>query len=455
MAKKKKGSSLLRNLLIVLGILVIGVVVARQAGWIGQEKLSEINLASVKTADINEKVTSSGKIQPETQIKVSSEISGEIIALQVKEGDSVVAGQLLVRVRPDNFRSAVEGAKAGVNVGKANYSQVQATLLQRKTELARLETEFQRSKKLYEQKIISEIDFLTSKTNYEVSKQQIAVTEQSIESARYNMQSSEANLNQTLDNLSRTEIYAPASGTVSKLSVEKGEKVVGTAQMAGTEMLIIANLYAMEVQVDVNENDIVKLKVGQKVEIEVDSYISQNRKFEGTVTEIANTANATTSNDAVTEFKVKIRILNESYQDLLEKNSKLSPFRPGMSASVSILTKNKSKVISVPIAAVTTRKREEEKEKEKANEKPADNSNTDKKVKKNTDVREIVFIYDEKTQTVQEREVKTGISDNENIEILSGLKEGEQVVTGPFILVSKQLKDKQKVKKSEPKKDKK
>jgi len=453
MAKKKSSGGLLRNLLIILGVLIIFVVIARSAGWIGQEKLSEVNLALVKTADISEKVTASGKIQPETQIKVSSEISGEITDLLVKEGDSVVAGRLLVRVRPDNFRSAVEGAKAGVNVGKANYTQAQASLLQRKTELGRVEAEFQRSKRLYDQKVISETDFLTAKTNFEVSKQQIAVSEQSIESARYNMQSSQANLNQTLDNLSRTEIYAPASGTISKLSIEKGEKVVGTAQMAGTEMLIIANLYAMEVQVDVNENDIVKVKVGQKVEIEVDSYLNQNRKFEGLITEIANTANATASTDAITEFKVKIRILNESYKDLVDKNSHLAPFRPGMSASVSILTKSNPKVIAVPIAAVTTRKREDDKDKDKS--KPEPNAPADKKVKKTNDVREIVFVFDEKTQTVAEREVKTGISDNENIEILSGLKEGEQVITGPFLLVSKNLKDKQKVKKAEPKKDKK
>ncbi len=452
MAKKKKGSNLLRNLLILVGILIVLAVMARSMGWIGQEKLSEVTIASVKISDITEQVSASGKIQPETQIKVSSEISGEIVELRVQEGDSVVAGQLLARVRPDNLMSAVDAATAGVNAGKANYTQAQAALVQRKSELGRLEAEYQRSKKLFDQKIVSEIDFLAAKTNYEVARQQIAVSEQSIESARYNMQSSQANLNQTMNNLSRSEIYAPASGVISKLSVEKGEKVVGTAQMAGTEILIIANLNAMEVQVDINENDIVKLKVGQKVQIEVDAYLTQKRKFEGVVTEIANTANATTSADAVTEFKVKIRILNDSYKDLVDSNSKLSPFRPGMSASVSVLTNKKNKIFVVPSAAVTTRKREEEKKTPEVNN---PNATQDKKPKKANDVREIVFVYDSKTQTAIEREVKTGISDYENIEILEGLKEGDKVVTGPFLLVSKQLKDKQKVKLQEEKEDKK
>jgi HlyD family secretion protein len=455
MAKKKKGGNLLRNLLILLGVVILFIVVARAMGWIGQEKLSEINIDTVKIGDITEQVTASGKIQPETQIKVSSEISGEIVDLLVKEGDSVVAGQLLARIRPDNLQSAVEAATAGVNVGKANYSQAQAALGQRKAELARLEAEFQRSKRLFDQKVVSEIEYLSAKTNYEVAKQQIAVSEQSIESARYNMQSSQANLSQTMNNLSRSEIYAPASGVISKMSVEKGEKVVGTAQMAGTEMFIIANLNAMEVQVDVNENDIVKVKVGQKVIIEVDAYLTQNRKFEGVVTEIANTANATTSADAITEFKVKIRILNESYKDLVDANSKLSPFRPGMSASVSVLTNRKEKISIVPSASVTTRKNEDkDKKKDETDVKAVNNSAADKKTKKANEVREVVFVFDEKEQIVTEREVKTGISDYENIEIISGLKTGDKVVTGPFLLVSKQLKDKQKVKIAEPKKDK-
>jgi HlyD family secretion protein len=444
--KKKKKSNVLRNLAILVGVLVLGLILARSLGWIGKEKVAEVQIASVQKNDILEQVAASGKIQPETEVKISSEVSGEIIDLNVKEGDSVIMGQLLVRIRPDILQNQVQSAEASLNSVRANYSQSQATLLQRQAEAARLEIEFLRSKKLFEQKVISDTEYLSAKTNFEVAQQQVKATERSIESAKFNVQSSQSNLNQSMSNLARTEIYAPASGTVSKLSIEKGEKVVGTAQMAGTEMLIIANLNNMEVQVDVNENDIVKVKLGHKVRIEVDSYLHLNRKFEGIVTEIANTANATTSADAVTEFKVKIRILNESYKDLIDLKSRLSPFRPGMTASVEVLTNRKEKVLSVPLAAVTTRK-EEAQEKAKENE----DANKDSKPKKEETADEIVFVFDPKTQKVSQRKVKTGISDFTNIEIIEGLKEGEQVVTGPFVLVSKQLKDGQIVKKMEEK----
>jgi HlyD family secretion protein len=447
--KKKKKSNVLRNLLIIAGVLIAGVLIARSAGWIGKEKPVEVNITTAQLADITEQVTASGKIQPETEVKVSSEVSGEIIELNVKEGDSVVIGQLLVRIRPDILQNQVQSAEASLNSVRANYSQTEASLSQRKAELLRLEAEFARSKKLFDQKVTSETDYLAAKTNYEVAKQQVTASERSIDAAKYNIQSSQSNLNQTMSNLARTEIYAPTSGTVSKLSIEKGEKVVGTAQMAGTEMLILANLNNMEVQVDVNENDIVKVKSGQKVLIEVDSYISMNRKFEGIVTEIANTANTTTSADAVTEFKVKIRILNESYKDLVDKKSKLSPFRPGMTASVDVITNRKDKILTVPLSAVTTRKPENK------DEKPAttQTQSTAEKAKKNEEIQEIIFVFDPKTGKVIQRNVKTGISDFKNIEILEGLKEGEEVVTGPFVLVSKQLKDGQVVQKIKEKKN--
>ena len=426
-------------------------MIARSAGWIGKVEKAEVFTAKAKKVQIIEKVNASGKIQPETEVKISPEVSGEIIEVLIMEGDSVKKGQLLLRLKPDLLQKSVESSQANLNSVRANYSQSQAVYLQRKSELLRSEAEYQRNKKLFDDKVISETDFLTAKTNYEVAKQQLAAAQQSVEAAKFNMQSSQASLSQSVENLSRTEIYAPVTGTVSKLSVEKGEKVVGTAQMAGTEMLIIANLHNMEVQVDVNENDIVKVKIGQKVIIEVDSYSGTNRKFEGIVTEIANTANATASADAVTEFLVKIRILNESYKDLINPKSNLSPFRPGMTASVDIVTNEKKGVLSVPISAVTTRNKEDlnKEEENKKDVKPVSSQNTDdKKTKKVDDVKEYVFVYNPKDEKVYIREVKTGISDFENIEIIKGLKEGEEVVTGPFLLVSKQLKDGQEVKKN-------
>lgn len=436
--------------------ILVGILILAGAGYFAfgtgkTEKITEISVTAVKNADINEQVSASGKVQPETEVKISPEVSGEIVDVLIKEGESVVQGQLLVRIRPDILRDVVENSKANFNSVKANLAQTQASLLQRKAEMERLKTEFERAKKLYDQKITSEIEYLQAKTNYEVSKQQVLVAEQTIESARFNTQGSQATLNQQLNNLSRTEIYAPANGTISKLNVEKGEKVVGTAQMAGTEMLRLANLNSMEVEVNVNENDIIKVRPTQKVVIEVDSY--SNKKFEGIVTEIANTANATTSADAVTEFKVKIRILNESYADLIDKNSNLSPFRPGMTASVNVITQMKKQIPVVPIGAVTTRTDDEIKEMKEDKTKKAGAKTENKNEEKNTETKrknekpkQYVFVYDKKNQTVTIREVETGISDFENIEITKGLQMGEEVVTAPFIAITKILKDKDKVK---------
>jgi HlyD family secretion protein len=418
-------------------------------GWIGQEKLIEVYTDKVQYNEIIEKVSSSGKIQPETEVKISPEVSGEIVDVLVKEGDSIKQGQLLIRIRPDILRDVVEGARANYNAVRSNLAQTETQLLQRQAELARSKIEFERARKLFEDKVTSEIDFLQAKTNYEVLQQQVLAAQKSIEASRYNTQSSQATLNQNMNNLARTEIYAPINGTISKLAVEKGEKVVGTAQMAGTEMLRLANLNIMEVEVDVNENDIVKVKRGQKVIIEVDAYASMNRKFEGIVTEIANTANATVSADAVTEFKVKIRMLNDSYKDLQQQTGNLSPFRPGMTASVEIITQTKPKVLTVPIAAVTSRNFDEDKKDKKSEQ----NNNKDPK-KRTEKLKQYVFVYDSKEEKAVLREVETGISDFENIEILKGLKEGEEIIVGPYNAVTKTLKDKQKIKKIEKKENK-
>lgn len=450
MATKKKSNRLLRNLIGIIALLIVGVLFARWMGWINPEKPLEVLTAKVKKVDIVEKVTASGKIQPETQVKISPDVSGEIVEVMVKEGDSVIQGQLLLKIRPDNIQTLVQNAEANLNSRRANLSQSEAEFLQRKAELDRTKADYDRSKQLYEQKVVSVADYQLAQMNYEVAKQRVESSKRTIDASRYNVQSALANLNQNLDNLSRTNIYAPANGTISKLSVEKGEKVVGTAQMAGTEMLIIANLNTMEVEVDVNENDIVKLKTGQRAIVEVDSYNYLNKKFDGVVTEIANTANPTTTADAVTEFKVKIRILNDSYKDLVNKSSRLSPFRPGMNASVEIITEKRSSVLSVPLAAVTTRNPDDEKKTQIKQTSNTQNQDQDKQ-KKVEQVKEIVFVFDEKNKKVKMKEVKTGISDFDNIEILSGLKDGDEIVTGPYIVLSKQLNEEALVKKSEKK----
>lgn len=454
MAKKKKRrrSRLGRNIVIVVVLIVTGFVVARAAGWIGKKEVTEVFTEKAKKVTIVEQVSASGKIQPEIEVKISPDVSGEIVEVYVQEGDSVIKGQLLLKIRPDNLQAVLDNSQAVLSSRNAATAQAKAAYMQQKANYDRLKLEYDRNQRLYKQKVISQADFQLSEANFKVAKQQMESAKQNVEATKFNAQSAAANVTQNLDNLSRTSVYAPVSGTISKLDVETGEKVVGTAQMAGTEMLRIANLNNMEVQVDVNENDIVRVELGDTTDIEVDAYITQNKKFKGIVTEIANTANPTASADAVTEFKVKVRILQESYQDLIKQKKRMAPFRPGMTASVEIRTNVKNNVLSVPLASVTTRK-PEDKKKNKGRRGRGNQENTrakeaEKKKKKKQKPQEVVFVYNAKTNKVVIRKVKTGISDFENIEILNGLKANEEIVTGPFLEVSKRLKNDQSVKKT-------
>lgn len=425
-------------LAIVVMLLLGGLFIAKSAGWIGKEKAEEATFSVVKAADIVERVSASGKVQPEVEVKISPDVSGEIIELKIHEGDSVVKGQLLLRIRPDNYESLVARAKAALNQSKASYEQTKSALGQVEAQLIRAQADYNRNKKLYADKVISDADFETVEANYKVARQNVESARANIEAARFAVESADAGLRDANETLRKTTIYAPSNGIISKLDVELGERVVGTSQMAGTEMMRIANLNNMEVRVNVNENDIVRVNVGDSVIIDVDAYSYSGRKFKGLVTSIANTANgsgsslsaAASSTDAVTEFEVKIRILPESYLDLVDRKNKRSfPFRPGMTASVEVVTDRKNGVLSVPIAAVTTRSEEKE---------TAATDPQSQKPRSEARPQEVVFVH--KNGAVEMRPVKTGISDFENIEILSGLKAGEEVVSGPFTLVSKTLK---------------
>jgi HlyD family secretion protein len=441
----KKSSSrlwwILGGVVVALGA---GLLIAKQQGWIGKVKPTEVEFAKVKKIDIIERVSASGRVQPEVEVKISPDVPGEIIGLYVEEGDSVVKGQLLAKIRPDNYDALLARAQAAVNSSKAEVERSKASLAQSNAQLIRAKADYERNKKLQADKIVSDADLERSEADYGVALQNVEAAKAAISASKFNVQSSEAALRDAAENLRKTTIYAPQSGTISKLNVELGDRVVGTSQMAGTEMMRIANLNNMEVRVDVNENDIVRVHLGDTVDIEVDSYAE--RKFMGLVTEIANTANgmATTSassgsTDAVTEFEVKIKILNSSYRDLMVNRSKKSyPFKPGMTAAVEIITDRKGGVLSVPIAAVTTRGKEEEVKKEGPDAPPAP-AEPEQKNKKEEKLKELVFVND-KGKAVT-REVTTGISDFENIEILSGLKEGEEIISGPFIEVSKRLKN--------------
>ncbi len=452
-----KGNSK-KTWLIIGGVVVLlfaGVFIAKKAGWIGKEEPTEIEEAKVGRATIVEKVSASGKIQPEVEVKLSPDVSGEIVGLYIAEGDSVVAGQKLLKIRPDNYESLLARAEAQLNSMKANFEQSKAVLAQSEARLQKAKVDYDRNAKLHTDKVISDADFDQFVSAYGVAKQDLESAKANVKASNFNVKSSEAALKEARTNLTKTTIYAPQSGIVSKLNVELGERVVGTSQMAGTEMLRIANLNNMEVRVNVNENDITRVSLGDTVSIDVDAFSASERKFKGIVYEIASSANSsgtgtTVSTDAVTEFEVKIRVLRSSYADLIK--GKLSyPLKPGMTAAVEILTDKKSNALSVPLTAVTTRdiNNTDEKEEGKKEGEVKEESGEEKKVKKDS-IKEVVFVNEKgKAKMV---EVKTGISDFENIEIVSGLKEGQEIIVGPYATVAKKLKNGELVKKKGEKK---
>jgi HlyD family secretion protein len=440
MAKKIQNSKRNRRILIaVIALIVIVLVVGKKAGWIGAEELTKVSVQDVRIRDITEYVSASGKIQPEKEIIIAPDASGEIVGLFVKEGDSVKKGDLLLKINPDIYQSTVEKVSASLNSTKANLANAKARKAQVEAQLLKAEADFKRSKGLFEQKVISQADFDAAKSSYAVAKAELTAAKESVAAAEFSVKNAEAALKEAQDNLTKTAVFAPIDGTISKLSKELGERVAGASQFSGgTEVMRIANLNNMEAQVDVSENDIVRVKLGDTALIEVDAYL--DRKFKGVVTQIANSSNADLQNtDQVTNFKVKIRILQSSYKDLIKNN--ISPFRPGMSASVDIITNSKKGVISVPIQAVTTRAdTSAHGARWKKNKKPDDDEKDDIKKEES----EYVFVLENGKAVL--RKVTTGIQDDNYFEITSGLKEGEKVIYAPYSAVSRKLKNREKVK---------
>jgi HlyD family secretion protein len=424
-------------LLIVAGLAAGFGLLGKKMGWFGQEDKTEVEITDVKRATITEKVSASGKVQPEVEVKISADVSGEIIELKVKEGDSVRTGDLLFRIRPDNYQSLLDRARASVNTAKANFSQTRANLAQSNARLIRTKLDHERNKKLYDQKVISESDWENSKANFEVAQNELQAAQSNMESARYGIENAEATLKDAAENLRKTTVYAPMSGIISRLNVEQGERVVGTAQMTGTEVLRIANLRDMEVVVEVNENDIVRIEMGDSAEIDVDSYSYLKRKFKGVVTSIANSAVETANAETVTEFKVDVKLDPASYKDLVAKNPGTYPFRPGMTASLEILTNHKDNVLSIPLSAVASRSMKKEDKKDVKKDKAEQTEAEKRREEAASQKSEVVFVFS--GGKVEMRKVKSGIADFEQVEILEGLKEGEKIVTGPFTAITKTL----------------
>ncbi len=439
MAKKKKSNKLIYILLGVAVVLIAVVVVGKSQGWIGKKQSMEVEFKAASKQTIVEKVSASGTIQPEVEVKMTPDVAGEIIELNVEEGDSVMIGDRLIKIRPDNWQSAVDRSLANLNQQKANLADARARLERAKANNDRAKLEFNRQKSLYEEKVISDADWELADSNYKVSQTDLKSAEENVVAAEYIVKSSQASVNEAQENLRLTTVLSPMNGTVSKLSVEKGERVVGTQQMAGTEMLRIADLNKMEVRVNVNENDIIRIAVGDTSLIQVDSYTYLEKEFKGIVTQIANTANDKASADAVTEFEVRIRVLNESYKDLINEKGIKNPLRPGMTASVDIITERKDNILSVPLAAVTTRSGSDKGDGDKEEGEEETEAAPETRENSKDEVLTVVFLNDNGIAKMVE--VKTGISDFENIEVLEGIKEGDEVISGPFLAVSKRLKD--------------
>ncbi len=399
----------LRIVIVITVLVVILAVIGKKAGWFGKAETFEVAVEKGEKRTIVETITANGKIQPETEVKISPDVSGEIVNLFIKEGEYVKEGKLLLKIKPDIYISMRNRVRASLNSAKARLAQVEAQYVQSKLS-------YERNKKLWEQQTISESDYESAEASYKMAKADLSA-------AKYSVKSSEASLKEAEENLSKTSIYAPMAGTISTLLIEKGERVVGTEMMSGTELMRIADLSRMEVIVEVNENDIIRVLTGDTAIIEVDAYMDQD--FKGLVTEIANSA--TTSGmaiDQVTSFNVKILLLHESYQNLLDETP--NPFRPGMSATVDIQTETKYDILTIPIQAVTTR---------------LDTIGQEQNDLVVADKDPDVVVFKVIDDYVMSQIVETGIQDNNYIEILSGLSLEDDIVIAPYNAISRKLSD--------------
>ena len=423
---------------LILVLVFLGIVTLGSALWFSFSKGDQVSVQSElpKVRTIVETVSASGKIQPEVEVKITTEVSGQIISLPVREGDLVKKGELLVQINPDLYESAVNRANAALNQSKSNLSSAKARKSQAQAQFNAAERSFNRSERLFEQEAISQADFDQALSSFEVSKAEVSAASESIKSAEFQILSANASKTEASDNLSRTTLIAPQDGIVTALTKEEGESVLGTSMMQGVTIMKVSNLSNMEVNVEVNESDIVKVSVGDTAKVEVDAYLDQ--EFTGIVTEISNTAlNALSggmmSMDQVTNFSVKVRILPSSYTDLVEgKPTNYSPFRPGMSATVEIQTSRRNG-ITIPVRAVTTRT-------DTTSGKRRFGSKRNATDKETTELKEpILCVFVNNNGKSEIREVKTDIQDSKYILITSGLKPEDEVITGPYDQISRKL----------------
>ncbi|HEY0262496.1 MAG TPA: efflux RND transporter periplasmic adaptor subunit [Chitinophagales bacterium] len=433
-----KNKKLIIALSIVAVLLIILAFVGKKQGWFGKGNLPKVAVEKAQKRTIEEIVTASGKINPETEVKLSSEVSGEIILLAVKEGDSIQKGDLLVVINPVVYEAQESQANATVQQVKANLVSAEAGFKNQQIQYEQAKVTYKRQEQLHADKIISDQEFDQGKATLRAAQASFETAREQLNASKYTVHANEASHKLSNDNLAKTRIYAPISGIVSLVNSKLGERVVGTAQMTGTEILRIADLSNMQAEVDVNENDVLRVKVGDTAEIEVDAY--RNKKFKGVVSQIAYSSATSTTTVATSQainFIVKIKLQQDSYADLIDETSgKKYPFRPGMSATADIKTNSKRDVLSVPIQAVTTRDEQELDSNYVAKKNAAGDDET---TEINKDAREIVFVVENgKAKAIQ---VSTGIQDASYIEILSGINEEQEVIKAPFKAISKTLKN--------------
>lgn len=439
----------LKHILIGIGVLLVIILVAKFTGLIGGEQIEKVTVDKAAEKKVVETVTASGKIQPETEVKLSSEVSGEVTELSVKEGDVVKKGQLLCKVRPDVLQSGYERAVASYNSQKATVASSEQQLVQNQANFINAEATYKRNVELFNKKVISASEFDAAKAAYLTAKATLASAKENVTGAKFGLEQSGANVKEAGANLAKTTIYSPVDGVVSKLSIELGDRILGTSQNAGTEIMRISNLTTMEVNVDVNENDINRVNVGDSAVVEIDAFA--DKKFKGIVTEIASSSTSVgttnTSVDQVTNFSVKVRLLADSYSSVKGGAKDLpSPFRPGLSATVDIESETVTS-LAIPIQAVFTSNKDKSTD-PMAN--AGNDQNQDKQKNKLNDktVKQFVYLFDSKTSTVKQAEVTTGIQNDQYIIVKTGLKAGQEIVTGPYSAIQNKLKDNMKVEKT-------
>lgn len=411
-----------RRLQIIIPLIVAGGIAAWALGLFSGQDHPKVETAKVEKQTIVQKVTASGELQPAKQIRITADVSGEVIQLPVREGEKVSKGELLARINPDTYKATVEQATASLKNAKANLANARAQLNQAKAQLENARTRFERNKRLYEKDAIAKAKFQQIKSDYEIQKQQVKAAKQTVNASRYNVESAEARLQEARDNLQKTKIYAPINGTISKLSVEAGERVVGTRQMEGTELMRVADMNRMQMNVEVNENDIIAIREGDTAEIEVDAFVDHT--FKGVVNQVGSSSAKSDQASGqgtgqVTNFEVELDVLRSSYRSLIDSSRQIpTPFRPGMSGMARIRTDRVNQAVAVPILAVTTRQKME--------------TQGDR-------LQEVVFKLQGKRAIRQA--VTTGIQDNYKIQVRSGLEVGDTVISGPYSVVSKTLTD--------------